>query len=76
MNKISTSDIKKLRDLTGAGYLDCKTALVESDFYPEIGDIVDWNGFYWEINGTTEPQLIAGHQIINIKLEQLLIEQD
>jgi len=31
MNKISTSDIKKLRDLTGAGYLDCKTALVESD---------------------------------------------
>ena len=31
MSKISTSDIKKLRDLTGAGYLDCKTALVESD---------------------------------------------
>jgi hypothetical protein len=32
------------------------------NFYPEIGDIVDWNGYYWEINGTTEPQLIAGHQ--------------
>ena len=32
------------------------------NFYPEIGDIVDWNDFYWEINGTTEPQLIAGHQ--------------
>ena len=31
------------------------------NFYPEIGDIVDWNDFYWEINGTTEPQLIAGH---------------
>jgi elongation factor Ts len=27
MNKISTSDIKKLRDLTGAGFLDCKEAL-------------------------------------------------
>ena len=31
------------------------------NFYPEPGDIVDWNDFYWEINGTTEPQLIAGH---------------
>ena len=31
------------------------------NFYPEPGDIVDWNNFYWEINGVTEPQLIAGH---------------
>ena len=31
------------------------------NFYPEIGDIVDWNDHYWEINGTTEPQLFAGH---------------
>ena len=31
MNKISTSDIKKLRDLTGAGFLDCKEALENSD---------------------------------------------
>ena len=31
------------------------------NFYPEIGDIVDWNDQYWEINGTTEPQLFAGH---------------
>ena len=27
MDKISTSDIRKLRDLTGAGFLDCKEAL-------------------------------------------------
>ena len=32
------------------------------NFYPETGDIVDWNNYYWEINGTTEPQLIAGHE--------------
>jgi len=38
-----------------------RTTLKEADFYPEIGDIVDWNDFYFEINGTTEPQLIAGH---------------
>ena len=31
------------------------------NFYPEMGDVVDWNEHYWEINGTTEPQLIAGH---------------
>ena len=31
------------------------------NFYPEVGDIVDWNDYYWEINGTTEPQLIAGN---------------
>jgi len=31
------------------------------NFYPETGDIVDWNDFYWEIDGVTEPQLIAGN---------------
>ena len=25
------------------------------------GDIVDWNDSYWEIDGVTEPQLVAGH---------------
>ena len=35
------------------------------NFYPEIGDIVDWNEFYWEINGSVEPQLIAGHPNYN-----------
>ena len=39
-----------------------RTTLLEANFYPEIGDIVDWNGHYFEINSTTEPQLIAGHQ--------------
>ena len=39
-----------------------RTTLKEANFYPEVGDIVDWNGFYWEMNGITEPQLVAGHQ--------------
>lgn len=38
-----------------------RNSLRDSDFYPEVGDIVDWNGFYFEINSVTEPQLIAGH---------------
>jgi hypothetical protein len=32
------------------------------DFFPEVGDVVDWNDHFWEINSVTEPQLIAGHQ--------------
>ena len=32
------------------------------NFFPEVGDIVDWNQHFWEINSVTEPQLIAGHQ--------------
>jgi hypothetical protein len=35
------------------------------NFYPETGDIVDWNKQYWEINGITEPQLVAGHPEYN-----------
>ena len=35
------------------------------NFYPEMGDIVDWNNYYWEIDGATEPQLIAGHPAYN-----------
>ena len=31
------------------------------NFFPEVGDIIDWNEFYWEVNGVTEPQLIVGH---------------
>ena len=42
-----------------------RNSLKDSDFYPEIGDIVDWNDFYWEINGVTEPQLIAGNPDFN-----------
>ena len=35
------------------------------NFYPEVGDIVDWNKQYWEINGVVEPQLVAGNPEYN-----------
>jgi hypothetical protein len=38
-----------------------RTSLKDADFYPEIGDVVDWNQFYWELNSVTEPQLVSGH---------------
>ena len=39
-----------------------RTTLKEANFYPEIGDIIDWNKHYFEVNSVVEPQLIAGHQ--------------
>ena len=38
-----------------------RTTLAEAGFFPENGDIVDWNNFYYEINSVTEPQLIGGN---------------
>jgi hypothetical protein len=34
--------------------------LVEVDFRPEIGDIVNWNLGYFEINAFNENQLVGG----------------
>ena len=42
-----------------------RNSLSGSGFYPEVGDVVDWNEQYWEIDGVTEPQLIAGSQDFN-----------
>lgn len=38
-----------------------RESLSGSNFYPEVGDIVDWNDFYWEIGTVVEPQLVSGH---------------
>ena len=48
----STIDLMFQRNNLASGSLN---------FFPEAGDICDWNDWYWEINGVTEPQLIAGH---------------
>jgi len=54
------------------------------NFYPEMGDIVDWNDSYWEIGSTTEPKLFGGnpnykHNIVAIanksRLSSLQIEE-
>ena len=39
------------------------------NFVPEVGDIVDWNNYYWEINGAAEPQLFAGHPGYNHQIK-------
>ena len=46
-----------------------RTTLKEAGFYPEIGDIVDWNRHYYEMNTVVEPQLIAGHHGFNHQIK-------
>ncbi len=48
----STIDLMFQRNNLASGSLN---------FFPEAGDICDWNDVYWELNGVTEPQLIGGH---------------
>ena len=36
-----------------------KTTLSGSDFYPEIGDVVDWNTMYFEIDTVSEFQYLG-----------------
>ena len=52
----STIDLMFQRNNLASGSLN---------FMPEAGDICDWNNYYWEINGVTEPQLIGGHPSFN-----------
>ncbi|HEY8194092.1 MAG TPA: translation elongation factor Ts, partial [Hyphomicrobium sp.] len=40
MTTITAADVKKLRDMTGAGMMDCKTALTETG--GDIEAAVDW----------------------------------
>lgn len=44
-----------------------RPSLKSRNLYPEIGDIVDWHGAFYQINGVIENQLLGGqydHSII------------
>tara|TARA_B100000700_G_C14606741_1_gene651720 strand:+ start:109 stop:579 length:471 start_codon:yes stop_codon:yes gene_type:complete len=46
-----------------------RSSLEDTDFYPETGDILDWNNFWWEVDAVTEPQLVAGHPEFNFQVK-------
>jgi hypothetical protein len=42
--------------------------LEEKETYPEIGDIIRWNGGYFEIDNTNEIQLVGGQDYNNFSI--------
>jgi len=42
--------------------------IASRQFYPEIGDICEWNEAYYEINGVVENQLIGGQSYKNFSI--------
>ena len=39
--------------------------LIELNFRPEIGDVINWNSGYWEISSINENQLVGGQTDYN-----------
>ena len=42
--------------------------LEEKGIYPEVGDIINWNGGYFEIDNTNEIQLVGGQNYNNFSI--------
>ena len=42
-----------------------RDTLQEKSIYPEAGDIIDWDGTYWEIDNVSENQLIGSQTYYN-----------
>lgn len=42
--------------------------LEEKGVYPEVGDIINWNGGYFEIDNTNEIQLVGGQSYNNFSV--------
>ncbi len=42
--------------------------LEEKGAYPEIGDVINWNGGYFEIDNTQEVQLVGGQPYNNFSI--------
>ena len=42
--------------------------LEEKNSYPEVGDIINWNGGYFEIDNTNEIQLVGGQPYNNFSV--------
>lgn len=53
----SYDTVYNYKDYTTFKFL--KTTLQKHNVYPEIGDVIEWDGLFWEITKITQQQLIG-----------------
>jgi len=59
-NEVGTIDVEQI---TIFAFL--RDELSERNIYPEVGDIIEFDSQYYEINNTNETQLVAGQTLYN-----------
>ena len=40
--------------------LHLRKTIKDADLFMELGDVINWNDSYWEVNGVIENQLVYG----------------
>jgi len=63
-HKLRTWDIPKVRNVNGVVIKDVDSIQNSAHGYPEIGDILFFDGTYYEINNTEETKLVGGSPAI------------
>ena len=64
-DKVPTTDGYVLDFNQTAVFSFLRTRLEEKDIYPEVGDIIEYDGAFWEINNAVENQLLAAQPFFN-----------
>lgn len=59
-NQETTADVNTVNVAQSAEFSFLRHECELREVYPEIGDIIDWDSRYYEINGFSEAQLMAG----------------
>ena len=64
-DKVPTTDGYVLDFNQTAVFSFLRTRCEEKDFFPEVGDIIEYDSSFWEINNAAENQLLAAQPFFN-----------
>jgi len=64
-DKSPTTDGHMIDFAQTATFSFLRSTLEEKDIYPEVGDIVEYDSMYWEIDNAAENQLLADRPTLN-----------
>src|SRR5690348_299563 len=64
-DKSAISDFKNIDTTQKATFAFMREVLYESRVFPEVGDIIEFDGSYYEVDNTNDNQLIAGQPRYN-----------